>query len=291
MTQPLKGVRVVTLALNLPGPAAARRLRQLGARVIKVEPPGGDPMAEYHADWYRDLAAGQQVLRLDLKATRDRERLGRLLSKADLLLTAQRPAALGRLGLDRETLQRHYPRLCQLAVVGYPAPRQHEAGHDLTYQAALGLVTPPQLPRTLLADMAGAERAVAEALALLLRRDRDGVAGCAEVALVEAVTAMAEPLRYAATLPGAVLGGGRPEYNLYPARDGWVAVAALEPHFKARLETVLALTRAEDYARVFATRDAAEWQAWGEQMDIPVVAVRQPGGNDLSDGGTACFSN
>jgi len=269
-------LRIVNLAVNLPGPAAARRLLQLGAQLIKVEPPGGDPMEHYHADWYRDLAAGQTVLRLDLKALHDRERLERLLANADLLITASRPAALERLGLGWPTLHERFPQLCQVAIVGYPAPRQNEAGHDLTYQAALGLLTPPQLPRTLLADMAGAEQAVAAALHLLLQRQRGAEAGYAEVALADAVAAMAEPLRYATTLPGAVLGGGRPEYNLYPAKDGWVAVAALEPHFKQRLETSLQICSDADYRRAFADRSAADWQAWGEAQDVPIVAVRQP---------------
>lgn len=270
----MKRLKVVNLAVNLPGPAAARRLVQLGARVIKVEPPGGDPMERYHADWYRDLAAGQTVLRLDLKVVRDRERLGRLLANADLLITATRPAALERLGLDWPTLHSHCSQLCQVAIVGFPSPRQNEAGHDLTYQAAHGLLSPPQMPRTLLSDMAGAEQCVSAALGLLLERERGAGGGYAEVALFEAAAAMAEPLRYATTLPGASLGGGVPEYNLYAATDGWVAVAALEPHFKERLETALEIKSGEEYRRTFATRSAAEWQAWGQAQDVPIVAVQ-----------------
>lgn len=267
--QPLSGMTVVNLSLNLPGPAAARRLLGLGARVVKVEPPAGDPMRHYHAGWYEELAAGQEVLTLDLKTEAGQARLDALLASAELLLTATRPAALGRLGLGWETLHRRFPRLCQVAVVGYPTPRQDEAGHDLTYQASLGLLTPPHMPRTLLADMAGAEQAASAALALLLGRERGGAGGYAEVALSAAAEAMAEPLRFGTTAPGAVLGGGTPEYNLYPAKEGWVALAALEPHFKERLLSALG----GDYRAAFRTRSAAEWQAWGQQFDIPVVAV------------------
>ena len=60
-------MHVVTTALNIPGPVAAARLRELGATVTKVEPPGGDPLALAAPDWYRELAAGQEVVRLDLK--------------------------------------------------------------------------------------------------------------------------------------------------------------------------------------------------------------------------------
>lgn len=270
----LEGIRVVTLALNLPGPAAARHLQSLGARVIKVEPPSGDPMEQYHSAWYQEMVAGQKVMRLDLKTTCERERFGRILAKADLLITATRPVALKRLALDWPTLHRLYPLLCQVAIVGYPAPRQNEAGHDLTYQAELGLLTPPFLPRTLLADMAGSEKTVSSALALLLARARGGKGGYAEVPLSAAAEFMAEPLRYSTTAPGSIIGGGLPEYNLYATNDGWIAVAALEPHFKGRLETTLQIRTREEYQQIFATRSSNQWQEWGQQQDVPIVAVR-----------------
>ena len=269
----LDGMKVLNLAANLPGPAAARRMHQLGAAVVKVESPAGDPMEIYNAAWYRDLAAGHTVVRLDLKAPAALERLQGLLADTDLLITATRPAALERLGLSWSVLHGKYPLLCQVAIVGYPAPRQNEAGHDLTYQASLGLLNPPHMPRTLLADMAGAEQTVSASLALLLDRERGGGGGYAEVALSDAAAAMAEPLRFGSTAPGALLGGGIPEYNLYRASEGWVAVAALEPHFRERVEQALGIGTCKEYQAAFATRSAAEWQAWGQQLDIPIVAL------------------
>jgi alpha-methylacyl-CoA racemase len=271
----LTGMRVLNLAVNLPGPAAARRLNELGAQVVKVEPPSGDPMELYNADWYRDMARGHTVLRLDLKAAADRARLDALLTETDLLITASRPAALERLGLGWRELHQKFPRLCQVAIVGYPAPRENEAGHDLTYQASLGLLTPPHMPRTLLADMAGTEQTVSAALALLLGRERGQQSGYAEVALSEAAAAMAEPLRYGSTAPGALLGGGIPEYNLYQASDGWVALAALEPHFKKRAEEALGIGTAAEYRAAFALKSAAQWQEWGQELDVPIVALAE----------------
>jgi crotonobetainyl-CoA:carnitine CoA-transferase CaiB-like acyl-CoA transferase len=84
---------------------------------------------------------------------------------------------------------------------------------------------------------------------------------------------MAEPLLYGTTAPGSLLGGGIPEYNLYQASDGWVAVAALEPHFKKRTEEALGVSTVEQYRSAFVTKSAAEWQAWGQQLDIPIVAI------------------
>ncbi len=270
----LNGIKVVNLAVNLPGPAAARRLCLMGAEVVKVEPASGDPMETYYADWYRDMAAGQTVLKLDLKSASGRERLDELLDTADLMISATRPAAMGRLGLEPARLQQRFPRLCQVIIVGYPAPRDNEAGHDLTYQAAMGLLDPPQMPRTLLSDMAGAERAVSTALALLLDRERSGLGKHGIVPLSEAVAGFAEPLRYGSTLPGASLGGGIPEYNIYQTTDGWVAVAALEPHFKQRLENGLKVTTTDEYRAAFASQSSAYWQEWGQRQDVPIETVR-----------------
>ena len=255
-------------------PTAAARLTALGASVIKVEPPSGDPLAQYHPAYYQALAAGQQVVRLDLKSPAELARLDTLLAAADGLITATRPAALVRVGLDWPALHDRCPRLCQVAIVGYSPPRENEPGHDLTYQAESGLLSPPQLPRALLADLVGAEQAVTGLLALLHARDRGQEAGYLQVALSTAAQAMAQPLRYGITRPGALLGGGFPGYNLYETRDGWIALAALEAHFQQRLAAALgtALDR-EQLALRFKTKTAAEWQAWARAHDLPVVAL------------------
>lgn len=269
----LEGIKVVNLAANLPGPAAAQRLCRMGAEVFKVEAPSGDPMELYHAGWYQEMAVGQTVVRVDLKSDRGRAELDRLLDSADLFISATRPGAMKRLGLDWTALHLKFPRLCQVAIVGYPAPRENEAGHDLTYQASLGLLTPPHMPRTLLADMAGAEMTVSSALGLLLQRERSGEAGYLEVALSEAAASLAEPLRYGCTAAGALLGGGIPEYNIYKTADNWVAVAALEPHFKKRLEESLKIASPEEYRAAFELQNSAYWQEWGQKMDVPIETV------------------
>ena len=76
-----------------------------------------------------------------------------------------------------------------------------------------------------------------------------------------------------------MLGGRFPGYNLYPARKGWVAVAALEPHFLTRLVEALDLTDGskEALAEAFLSRPAADWELWAAERDIPLVAVRTPG--------------
>ena len=271
----LEGIKVVSLAVNLPGPAAARRLQQQGARVIKIEPPTGDPMAHYRPQWYDELNAGQEVVKLDLKLPAERERLLAELADADMLLTASRPDALERLGLGWEALHERFPQLCMVAIVGYPAPDENLPGHDLTYQAKIGLLSPPQMPKTLVADMVGAERAAFEAMALLLARERGGGAACTLVALSEAAEYMAEPLKNGLTAPQAMLGGGLAEYNIYETGEGWVAVAALEPHFKKRLEEAMGckVSSPEKLRPLFAAKSAQAWELWAKEYDLPIVAI------------------
>ena len=274
----LEDVRIVTMALNLPGPVACARLRDLGARVTQVEPSAGDPLAGYCPAWYERLHAGMEVKRIDLKAAAGLDALHALLAGADLFVTAQRPAALARLGLDAASLAPRHPRLCTLAITGHAPPHDDVAGHDLTYLAAHGLVDPPHLPPTLFADMAGAERIVSTALALIHARDRDGSGTAAAVPLAEAAAHLAQPLAEGLTRPGAPLGGGLAAYNLYRASSGWIAVAALEPHFARRLAESLGIDALSTEALTarFAAESAEHWEDWARALDLPLVAVRNP---------------
>jgi crotonobetainyl-CoA:carnitine CoA-transferase CaiB-like acyl-CoA transferase len=273
---PLGGTRVLTLAVNLPGPVAAFRLTAMGASVVKVEPPDGDPLARICPGYYEDLSAGQEVVRLDLKDPQERASLDERLEGADLLLTASRPAALGRLGLSWPELHASFPRLCQIAIVGHPSPDEDRPGHDLTYQARFGTLSPPELPPVLVADLAGAERAVSAALSLLLARERGQGAGYEQVALSEAARSFAEPLRWGLTRSGGVLGGGFPGYGLYRAREGYVALAALEPHFWERLLQEFGVSGDDrrDLERIFETETAEQWEGWAAERDLPLAAVR-----------------
>jgi alpha-methylacyl-CoA racemase len=274
----LVGLRVVSVALNLPGPAACARLRDLGATVAKVEPPSGDPFEAFCPAWYRRLHEAMAVSRFDLKSDAGRAALHELLAPADLLVTAQRPSALARLGLDPASLAARHPRLCHVAITGHSPPDEEIPGHDLTYLALQGLLTPPAPPPTLFADMAGAERAVSTALALVIARDRSGRGASVQVPLEDAARALAQPLHEGLTRPGALLGGGNAGYNLYAARTGWIAVAALEPHFAQALARALGIESlsTEALRARFATETAQHWQEWARERDLPLVALRDP---------------
>ena len=275
MSPPLDGFRVVALGVNAPLIVAGARLAALGAQVVKIEPPSGDPTGHFAPPWYAQDTASQRVVRLDLKSEEGRREAEGELARADALVTAMRPASLGRLGLGAHALAERFPRLVHVAIVGFAAPRQNVAGHDLTYQAALGLIDPPRLPRVLVADLAGAEQAVAVVLALLLARERGRPERYREVALAAAAEDFAAPYRFGATSPDGPVGGGDPLYGLYQAADGWIAVAALEGHFRGRLLDELGVDQADatTLAAAFRGRAKQDWQAWAEERDLPIAAV------------------
>ena len=277
---PLAGLRVVCAAVYVPALVAARRLRDAGAEVAVVVPPGGDPLELVARGWYDALHRGCATHRLDLKAAADAARFDELLAGADVLVTAFRPSALDRLGLDWASLHARHPSLCHVAITGFAPPDAEEPGHDLTYQARAGLLCPQAMPRTLLADLAGGERAALAATALLLARERGGGARRADVSLAESATSLADPLRFGLTASDGILGGALPGYGLYAARDGWVALAALEPHFWLRLGAALGVSDAAldrpELERIFAAESADHWERWAREHALPLAAVRDP---------------
>lgn len=279
MTGPLDGVRVLSIAINLPGPAAVARLASWGATVTTVLPPTGDPMEHYAKAYFDELHEGQTVERVDLKSEEGRARVDELLAGTDVFLTSSRPSALARLGLDHGAVGGRHTHVCQVDIVGHPGDGAEIAGHDLTYQAGAGLVRDGRMPATTVVDLAGAERAAGEAAAALVERARTGRGSRREVALSDLAQAMARPVVHGLTAPGGLLGGGLPVYDVYAASQGHVAVAALEPHFAARLLAAFEIDpddlSRERLEQAFAKRTAVEWQAWADEHDIPLAAVAE----------------
>ncbi|RZI77905.1 MAG: CoA transferase [Variovorax sp.] len=289
----LHGVRVLSLALNLPGPAALMRCRQMGATCIKLEPPavGGlsaDPMGQYAPTAYAELHDGVQHVQADLKTPEGQQTLHAELALADVLITSFRPSALTKLGLAWDTLHSRYPRLSLVAIVGAPGARAEEPGHDLTYLAESGLVTGLDLPPTLYADMAGslmASEAVLQAL-LLRAASKNGGGVQIEVALSEAARYVALPRQWGLTQPPGSVGGAHAGYRVYPCADGRVAIAALEPHFAQRLaaaaghdaEAGKAMFRSSMHVAIAAfvsAMDCDQLDALAMEKDIPLYTLRE----------------
>ncbi|MGE0865065.1 MAG: CoA transferase [Vicinamibacterales bacterium] len=260
-------MQIVTMAQNVPGPVAVARLVAGGASAIKIEAPWGDPLEGFCKPWYDELHAGVRVVRLDLKSDDGMRALIDLLGSADVFIASHRPAALTRLGLDAASLALRLPLLRHVNIVGDTA-HPDEAGHDVTYQAKAGLIQ-DGLPKTLLADLLGAERAHAAVLEMMHK----GPGGSRVVGLFDALAGLVAPLRHGLTAVGGVLGGGNPAYGVYAASNGRVAVAALEPHFRDRLYTALGLADGSPLTDIFKTKTAADWEQWSAEHDIPLKSI------------------
>ncbi|MBA3593101.1 MAG: CoA transferase [Pseudomonadota bacterium] len=287
--QPLQGTRILSLALNLPGPAALMRCRQMGATCVKLEPPAGDPMGLYNKPAYAQLHEGVKVLTADLKSEAGQKMLHRELEKTDVLLTSFRPSAIEKLDLGWKKIHSLYPALSHVAIVGAPGALGEEPGHDLTYMAHNDLLTGMDLPPTLYADMSGSLMA-SEAVLQAALRQREPYAGTGEphpqgvfleVALSEAASYLGLPRQWGLTQPTGSVGGAHAGYRVYACKDGRAAVAALEPHFAAALceaagvqmkdmTTMFASATHQAVAAFMLTQTREQLDKLAQEKDIPL---------------------
>ncbi|CAK0762269.1 alpha-methylacyl-CoA racemase [Azospirillaceae bacterium] len=249
----LTGLRVLDLSQYIPGPYAAQMLADLGAEVVKLEPPTGDPMRRFDPPdddglcaAYKLINAGKRVILLDLKTPIGQKQALSLLARADVLIESFRPGTLDRLGLSRDRLIELNPRLIHVALSGWgqEGPYRSRAGHDVTYMALGGGLISSGIPETPvlicppMADHAGAQQTVSAVLAALYGRTRTGQGAYLDVSLMESVLSwQSVPLTLAArgqstTRGGNLLTGGAAWYRLYRTADGrFAALAAIEDKF------------------------------------------------------------
>jgi alpha-methylacyl-CoA racemase len=270
--QPLRGTTVADLSRYLPGPYASRELLRLGARVVKIEPPDGDPTRHATPDVYAALNEGKEIVTWDARADRPPD----VVFEADVVLEGFRPGVWERLGVELPATT----ILCSITGFGAGTPRATQAGHDLNYMGYAGALadTAPALPPVQIADLAaGAQGAVIEILAALLERERTGTGA----RLVVSMTHGAHRL-VAHGVP-RTLTGAAACYRIYDTADGrFLTVAALEPKFWQRLCELLDRPDLADRAfepsireleELFRTRTLAEWLDVLEHDDTCVGPV------------------
>jgi len=273
----LSGLTVVDFSRQLPGPFASRELMRLGARVVKVEPPDGDPTPE---PWYSALNRGKDVIRWDAH----RERQPPVLRHADVVLEGFRPGVWDRLGVELPATT----IIC--SITGYGAQGLHrlDPGHDLNYLGYAGVLadTAPNLPPVQIADLAaGAQTAVIEVLAALLERRRTGKGAHVIVSMTHSAHHFVAH-RVEGDPTERLLTGGAACYAVYETQDErYLTVAALEPKFWANLCGLLErpdlLDRAfepalPELAALFRTRPLAEWRELLEGKETCVGPVLTP---------------
>ena len=294
--QPLSGMLVVDFSRYLPGAFASRELLELGARVVCIEPPGGDPLRSTAPGWDAALRAGKESLELDLK--HDPAPALELMREADVVLESFRPGVASRLGIGPE----HAPdRTVYCSITGFGLGGRHEqrAGHDLNYLGWAGVLwdTAPALPPVQVADFAaGALGAVTKILAALLERDRTGRGGHLVVSMTHGSHRLVAHRLGGETVP-RMLTGGLACYRIYETADGRrLTVGALEPAFFRRLAELLDRpelagrqfdsdqeTLAAELAAIFGTRPLTEWLALFDAEDVCVgpVATLAEAASDL----------
>src|SRR6266542_4427890 len=278
---------VVDLARYLPGPFASRELLRLGARVVRLESPEGDPLREIAPEWDAALNACKESVVCDLK--REPE-LGRALcSQADVVLEGFRPGVADRLGIGAEDLPETVV-YCSLTGFGSDGPHAARAGHDLNYLGYAGALadTAPALPPVQIADLgAGALAAVVEILAALLERGRTGRGRRIELSMTHGAHRLVAHRLGGEPLP-RLLTGGLACYRIYETADGrHLTVAALEPRYFRGLCELLELPGlaerqndpaaqeeiAQRLAEVIARKPLAEWLQVFEGEDVAVGPV------------------
>ncbi|MGV9837227.1 CaiB/BaiF CoA transferase family protein [Nocardia niigatensis] len=296
---PLTGLKVLELGGLGPSPHAAMVLGDLGAEVVRVRRPGALALPAEEDDL---VLRGRTVIDLDIK--NDPESLRRLIGAADVLIEGYRPGVCEKLGIGPEVCLASNPGLIYARVTGWgqDGPRAQQAGHDINFLAATGLLhaigapdRPPLPPLNLLADYAGGSLyAVIGILAALFERARSGMGQVVDAAVVDGLTSLSQyawSLRNAGMLGDRrgsnLLDGAAPFYRSYRTADGqYMAVGALEPHFFALLLDRLGLADADLPPQL----DAARWPVLHEALERAFAGKTRAEWVEVFDGLDACVS-
>nr|MBA2601689.1 CoA transferase [Actinomycetota bacterium] len=317
MTLPLAGIRVLDLTRLLPGGYATLLLADLGADVVKIEEPGKGDYIRWTPPMMGQLSAGhvalnrnKRSLTLNLKSAAGRDVFLMMAATSDVVVESFRPGVMARLGVGWEALRERNDRLVYCAITGYgqDGPRAQEAGHDANYIGLSGALSitgpeggPPTLPGVQIGDLGGGGMAAVIAiLAAVRQRDVTGRGDFCDISMLDGVVSWLGLHAAGFFATGDVpkrgrmpLSGAYPCYRVYPAADGYLTVAALEPQFWHELCLVLdrldlhhdAFAMGErknavvaELEAIFRSRTRKAWMQLFEGRDVCVAPV-----NDLNE--------
>ncbi|MHC9297048.1 CaiB/BaiF CoA transferase family protein [Mycobacterium sp. LTG2003] len=298
MTAPLAGIRVIEVGVMLAGPYATMMLADLGAEVIKVEPPGGEISRQVSDSYFASLNRGKRSLCLDLASEAGQAKLGELVANSHALLVNMKPSVIRRLGLTYDALRRHNEKIVCVAMTGFGLDGGDDPAFDYVIQAATGVAAmtgdpdgPPTLPGYSSADNSTGLTAALGLLAMIV----SGQGGQVDVSLRDVMLSQlnyrasaylndgAEPRRYPY--------GAHSYYvpaQLFPTADGYLALFITHDGFWKSFAAEAGVegfaTMAERAARreevldvviaVLATDTAAGWESRLKPLGIPAAAVR-----------------
>ena len=307
----LSGITVVDLTQFLPGPMMTVMMADQGARVIKVEPPAGDParMMEPkeagHSVWFANLNRGKESVVLDLKSEGGKAALVELCKEADVFVEGFRPGVMKRLGFDYEAVKQIKSDIvyCSISAFGQEGPLAHHPAHDMAVQALAGFLSVndgadgmPVVPGAASADMAAGLTALSAVLMAIVGRDRTGEGTYIDCAMFDSI------LPWCAHTAGSAIAGGESPtssqqrslggagfYQVYETSDGkHVALGGREIKFARNLLTALnredLIAHAEREAgeqgeliqflrETFTSRTRDEWVDWFADKDVAFAPV------------------
>ncbi|MDI9915368.1 CaiB/BaiF CoA-transferase family protein [Rhodococcus sp. IEGM 1379] len=313
MTEPLSDLVVVDFSELLPGPFLTQNLAELGARVIKIERPGGDPARTMSPGIFAAVNRDKEHLTVDLKDTSRRPEIEALLDSADIVIEGFRPGVMAKLGFGPREVLARYPRIIYVSMSGYgqDGPEAKLPGHDNNYAARAGVLAlagkdpriPDWLPGIPMADLSASMYALSSLLAAVHARERSGQGCYLDVSIRDCLAHWLNPRL------GSFYDAGintvdeqrahvqlRPAYGTFECSDGiMITIAALEEHFWSRLVKVLDLAewsgpewstyreREEESERinaaiaaVVATQSSAAVTELLVAAEVPVASVLSP---------------
>jgi CoA:oxalate CoA-transferase len=295
---PLAGIRILEVGVMLAGPYATMLLADLGAEVIKIEPPGGEISRQVGDSYFGSLNRNKQSVCLDLASEAGRQRLGELVTNSHALLVNMKPSVIRKLGLTYESLRRHNDQIVCVALTGYGLDGGDDPAFDYVVQAATGVAAmtgdpdgPPTLPGYSSADNSTGLTAALGLLAQIV----SGRGGQVDVSLRDV---MLSQLNYRAS---AYLNDGAEPHRhpfgahsyyvpaqLFPTADGYLALFITHDGFWRSFAAEAAIDGFETMAERAANRDevlrvvtgalagdtATGWEARLAPLGIPAAAVR-----------------
>ncbi len=231
----LDGMRVLDLSVWRPMPHATQVLCDLGAEVLKVEPPGGDPMRHY-PELFAAIARGKRSIELDLRTDAGRARALELAARAHVVCEGWRPGVADRLGVSYETVRAVNPSVvyCSLSGYGQTGPWRDVPGHDVNYQALAGALATgasgvaPAVPRLPAADLEGGTMCALLISAAWAKRLATGEGERIDVAMTDVVSWWVGAHSGVAHSESNERTRGSPGYGVFATRDGaWIALGVL----------------------------------------------------------------
>lgn len=295
---PLAGIRIIEVGVMLAGPYATMLLADLGAEVIKVEPPGGEISRQVSDSYFASLNRNKRSVCLDLRSAEGQARLAELVTDSHALLVNMKPSAIKKLGLTYENLRAHNPKIVCVALTGYGLDGGDDPAFDYVIQAATGVAAmtgdpdaPPTLPGYSAADNSTGLTAALGLLAKIV----SGQGGQVEVCLRDVMLSQLN-YRAAAYLNDGVAPKRHPfgahsyyvPAQLFPTADGHLALFITHDGFWRSFAAEAGLTGFATMAERAAARDdvlavvtaalagdtAVNWERRLKPLGIPAAAVR-----------------